>query len=50
MHTLTDVMTIIPASALGLAAIADAIDPVILVADYDPAVGSVLNKHGFNLL
>lgn len=43
-------MTIIGASAPGLAAIADAIDPALLVADYDPAVGGVLNKHGFNLL
>lgn len=43
-------MTFIRASAPGLAAIADAIDPVLLVADYDPAVGNVLNKHGFNLL
>ncbi len=43
-------MTIIRASEPSLAAIADAIDPALLVADYDPAVGGVLNEHGFNLL
>ena len=50
VHTLAGVMTIVRASALGLAANANAIDPALLVADYDPAVGGVLNKHGFNLL
>lgn len=50
VHTLAGVMTIIQPTSQGLAAIADAIDPALLVADYHPAVGGVLNQHGFNLL
>lgn len=50
VHTLAGVMTIIQAPSEGFAAIADAVDPALLVADYHPAVGGVLNQHGFNLL
>jgi hypothetical protein len=50
VHTLAGVMTIIQAPSDGFAAIADAVDPALLVADYHPAVGGVLNQHGFNLL
>ncbi|WP_019954974.1 hypothetical protein [Yoonia vestfoldensis] len=50
VHTLAGVMTIIQAPSGGFAAIADAVDPALLVADYHPAVGGVLNQHGFNLL
>lgn len=50
VHTLAGGMTIIQAPSEGFAAIADAIDPALLVADYHPAVGGALNQHGFNLL
>jgi hypothetical protein len=50
VHTLAGVMTIIQAPSGGFAAIADAVDPALMVADYHPAVGGVLNQHGFNLL
>ena len=32
-----------------LQGIADAVDPATLVADYAPAVGGILNQHGWNL-
>ncbi|MEO0400362.1 MAG: hypothetical protein AAF224_13180 [Pseudomonadota bacterium] len=42
---------VIPASAsAGFAAIADAVDPALLEADYHPAVSGILNQHGWNLL
>jgi hypothetical protein len=50
VHMLAGVMTIAQAPSEGFAAIADAVDPALLVADYHPAVGGVLNQHGFNLL
>ncbi len=34
----------------GFQAIADAVDPEMLVADYHSAVGGILNQHGWNLL
>jgi len=50
VHTLAGVMTISQAPSEGFAAIADAVDPALMVAEYHPAVGGVLNQHGFNLL
>ncbi len=50
VHMLAVVMTIAQAPSDGFAAIADAVDPALLVADYHPAVAGVLNQHGFNLL
>lgn len=50
VHMLAGVLTIAQAPSGGFAAIADAVDPALLVADYHPAVGGVLNQHGFNLL
>lgn len=42
---------VIPADASGgFAAIADAIDPEVLTADYHPAVNGILDQHGWNLL
>ncbi|MGD1933792.1 MAG: hypothetical protein ACFB0Z_04665 [Candidatus Phaeomarinobacter sp.] len=42
---------VIPADATGgFQAIADAVDPALLVADYHPAVGGILDQHGWNLL
>ncbi|MEM9168277.1 MAG: hypothetical protein AAGC56_01385 [Pseudomonadota bacterium] len=41
---------IIPADAAGgFQAIADAVDPAALAHDYHPAVGGILNQHGWNL-
>ncbi len=50
IHMLAGVMTIAQGPSLGFAAIADAVDPTLLVAEYHPAVAGVLNQHGFNLL
>lgn len=50
VHMLAGVMTIAQPPSQGFAAIADAVDPAVLVADYHPAVSGVLNQHGFNLL
>lgn len=50
VHMLAGVMTIAQAPSEGFAAIADAIDPMLLAAEYHPAIGGVLNQHGFNLL
>ena len=50
VHMLAGVMTIAQPPSQGFAAIADAVDPAVLAADYHPAVSGVLNQHGFNLL
>ena len=50
VHMLAGIM-IIPADATGgFQAIADAVDPLALQAEYHPAVGGILNQHGWNLL
>ena len=44
-------LIVIPADASGgFQAIADAVDPALLQYDYAPAVGGILNQHGWNLL
>lgn len=50
VHMLAGGMTILQAPSQGFAAIADAVEPTLLVAEYHPAVGGLLNQHGFNLL
>ncbi|MDG1117036.1 MAG: hypothetical protein P8N72_07905 [Flavimaricola sp.] len=50
VHILAGVMTLAQAPSQAFAAIADAIDPATLAAHYHPAVGGVVNQHGFNLL
>ncbi len=50
VHAFAGVMTIIQDPADGFAAIADAVDRDELAPDYHPAVGGILNQHGFNLL
>ncbi|MBM1222434.1 hypothetical protein JQU17_18845 [Ponticoccus sp. SC2-23] len=50
VHTLAGAMTILQPPSEAFAAIADAVDPAVLVADYHPAVAGVINQHGFNLL
>lgn len=49
VHMLAGVM-VIPADASGgFAAIADAVEPAVLEADYHPAVNGILDQHGWNL-
>jgi len=44
------IMTISQDAAGAVAGIADAVDPALISGDFHPAVGAVLNQHGFNLL
>lgn len=50
VHMFAGVMTISQGAGGAVAGIADAVDPVLLAGDYHPAVGAILNQHGFNLL
>lgn len=50
VHAFAGVMVLISDASDGFAAIADAIDPEALAADYHPAVGGILNQHAWNLL
>ncbi|SLN73546.1 hypothetical protein [Roseisalinus antarcticus] len=50
VHAFAGVMTIAQPAPQGFAAIADAVDPALLAAEYHAAVAGVLNQHGFNLL
>ncbi|MEM9725497.1 MAG: hypothetical protein AAF909_08560 [Pseudomonadota bacterium] len=50
VHAFAGVMTIAAEPSDGFAAIADAVDPGALAADFHPAIGGVLNQHGWNLL
>jgi len=50
VHMFAGVMTISQDAAGAVAGIADAVDPALIAHDYHPAVGAVLNQHGFNLL
>ncbi|MEM7241699.1 MAG: hypothetical protein AAF429_05895 [Pseudomonadota bacterium] len=49
VHTLAGVMILTGDAVGGFQAIADAVDPQALEADYHAAVGGVLNQHGWNL-
>lgn len=37
-------------ASAGFAAIADAVDAAAIASDFNPAVGGILNQHGWNLL
>ena len=50
VHMLAGVIVIPADAGSGFAAIADAVDPNLLKADYHPAVNGVLDQHGWNLL
>ena len=50
VHMFAGVMTMSLETGAAVAGIADALDPALLVNDYHPAVGAVVNQHGFNLL
>ncbi len=50
VHVLAGVIVVSQDTGAAFAAIADAVDPAALAGDYHPAVGGILNQHGFNLL
>ena len=50
VHMFAGVIVITQDAAGAVAAIADAVEPTLVAGDYHPAVGAVLNQHGYNLL
>ena len=50
VHMLAGVLTIAQETTGAIAGIADAVDPALIANDYHPAVGALINQHGFNLL
>jgi len=50
VHGLAGILTLSQEPSAGFAAIADAVDPQALAADYHAAVCGVLNQHAWNLL
>ena len=49
VHLLAGVIVLSSDASGGFAAIADAVDPAAVAADYHGAVGGILNQHGWNL-
>ncbi|MEO0871451.1 MAG: hypothetical protein AAFY19_05745 [Pseudomonadota bacterium] len=49
VHAFAGVMVLTSDASGGFQAIADAVDRAVLAADYHPAVGGILNQHGWNL-
>lgn len=49
VHLLAGVIVLTSDASGGFAAIADAVDPETLAYPYEPAVGGILNQHGWNL-
>ena len=49
VHTLAGVIVLSSDPSGGFQAIADAVEPAVLQAEYHPAVGGILNQHGWNL-
>lgn len=50
VHAFAGVIVISSDASAGFSAIADAVTDEALAADYHPAVGGILNQHGWNLL
>ena len=50
VHMFAGVIVISQDAAGAVTAIADAVEPTLVAGDYHPAVGAVLNQHGYNLL
>lgn len=50
VHAFAGVIVLSSDASSGFAAIADAVDPAALAAEYHPAAGGILNQHGWNLL
>ena len=49
VHTLAGVIVLASDASGGFQAVADAVDPDLLEAEYHAAVGGLLNQHGWNL-
>lgn len=49
VHFFAGVTVLVSDAASGFQAIADAVDPAALGAEYHPAVGGILNQHAWNL-
>ncbi len=49
VHMLAGFIVLSSDATGGVQAIADAVDPAVLEAEYHAAVGGVLNQHGWNL-
>ncbi|MEO1452269.1 MAG: hypothetical protein AAFV31_00485 [Pseudomonadota bacterium] len=49
VHLFAGIVVLTSDASAGFAAIADAVDPATLRADYHPAAGGILNQHGWNL-
>lgn len=49
VHLMAGLIVIFSSTTGGFQAIADAVDPAALEASYHPAVGGILNQHGWNL-
>lgn len=49
VHTLAGVIVLSSDASGGFQAIADAVEPAALQAEYHEAVGGILNQHGWNL-
>ena len=50
VHAFAGVVVLMSDASGGFQAIADAVAPETLAHDYAPAVGGILNQHGWNLL
>ena len=50
VHAFFGVAIMLSDSSAGFAAIAAGVDAEVVKADYHPAVGAILNQHGWNLL
>lgn len=50
VHMFAGVVVMSEDTGGAVAAVADAVDPQLLVNDYHPSVGAIVNQHGFNLL
>ncbi|MEO0701101.1 MAG: hypothetical protein AAFY80_03075 [Pseudomonadota bacterium] len=49
VHLFAGIVVLASDASAGFAAIADAVDPATLRADYHPSAGGILNQHGWNL-
>ncbi|MEM6464363.1 MAG: hypothetical protein AAF724_20870 [Pseudomonadota bacterium] len=49
VHLFAGVVVLSGDASAGFQAIADAVDPQTLASEYAPAVGGILNQHGWNL-
>ncbi|MEM6832224.1 MAG: hypothetical protein ACFBZ9_10380 [Sphingomonadales bacterium] len=49
VHLLAGIVTMSVDTTSAFQGIAAAVEPSLLVADYHPAVGAILNQHGWNL-